>query len=78
MYYQSTQLYCMIWLFLEGMWELATYVPTIDPFHMRHSIAVTMVMYHMTYEQWRSSKKTESCIQAVSYTHLTLPTILRV
>ena len=35
----------------------------IDPFHARHSIAVTMVMYHMTYEQWRSSKKTESWIQ---------------
>ena len=37
---------------------------TIDPFHARHSIAVTVVMYHMTYERWRSSKKTESWIQA--------------
>ena len=36
----------------------------IDPFHARHSIAVTVVMYHMTYERWRSSKKTESWIQA--------------
>ena len=34
---------------------------SIDPFHARHSIAVTVVMYHMT---WRSSKKTESWIQA--------------
>ena len=25
---------------------------SIDPFHMRHSIAVTVVMCHMTYEQW--------------------------
>ena len=33
----------------------------IDPFHARHSIAVTVVMYHMTYEWWRSSKKTGSC-----------------
>ena len=23
----------------------------IDPFHARHSIAVTVVMYHMTYER---------------------------
>ena len=36
----------------------------IDPFHARHSIAVTMVMYHMTYKRWRSSKKTGSWIQA--------------
>ena len=34
------------------------------PFHTQHSIAVAVVMYHMTYEQWRSSKKTENCIQA--------------
>ena len=32
----------------------------IDPFHARHSIAVTVVMYHMTYERWRSSKKTRA------------------
>ena len=38
----------------------------IDPFHVRHSISVTVVMYHMTYmyEQWRSIKKTENWIQA--------------
>ena len=35
----------------------------IDPFHARHSIPVTVVIYHMTYEPWRSSKKTDSWIQ---------------
>ena len=44
-----------------GMFIVATF---IDSFHVRHSIAVTVVMYHMTYEWWRSSKKTESWIQA--------------
>ena len=38
--------------------------PGIDPIHARHSSAVTVVMYHMTYEPWRSSKKTASWIQA--------------
>ena len=30
----------------------------VDHFHAGHSIAVTVVMYHMTYELWRSSEKT--------------------
>ena len=24
----------------------------IDPFHARHFIAISVVMYHMTYKQW--------------------------
>ena len=27
------------------------------PLHVRHSIGVTVVIYRVTYEQWRSSKK---------------------
>ena len=59
-------MYMQVKVIQRAFITLLKYIMYIDPFHARHSIAVTAVMYHMslTYERWRSSEKTERWIQA--------------